>query len=129
MARLYPVAHLLVWLLWPLLDLLGDLEDPRSGSARLHDFRGLLMPAPSTVLFVDCPVRRHRQEGLPARLTQAVCRPAQTRVYRILDPETFSARFQRFIAAFGAQVRSVIAVDGNLRLYVMQKHGTTESLR
>ncbi|MGC8475342.1 MAG: transposase family protein [Acetobacteraceae bacterium] len=33
----------------PVLDLLGGLEDPRTGNAQLHDFPDLLMTAPCTV--------------------------------------------------------------------------------
>ncbi|HET8996624.1 MAG TPA: ISAs1 family transposase [Acetobacteraceae bacterium] len=100
-----------------------ELEDPRTGNAQLHDFHDLLMIALCTVL---CGGQTATDMALFARAKETYLRgflklPAGlpshdtfSRLFRLLDPVKFSAWFQRFTAAFGAQLRGVIAVDGKV---------------
>ncbi|HQT80545.1 MAG TPA: transposase family protein, partial [Rhodopila sp.] len=94
-----------------------ELEDPRTGNAQLHDFHDLLMIALCTVL---CGGQTATDMALFARAKETYLRgflklPAGlpshdtfSRLFRLLDPVKFSAWFQRFTAAFGAQLRGVI---------------------
>ena len=100
-----------------------ELEDPRTGNAQLHDFHDLLMIALCTVLcggqtatdmarFAGAKETYLRgflklSAGLPSHDTFS-------RLFRLLDPVKFGTWFQRFIAAFGAELRGVIAVAGKV---------------
>src|SRR6266702_6996497 len=99
------------------------LEDPRNGNAGLHDFHELLMIALCTVLCggqgaVDMALFAEAKEpflrgflqlanGLPSHDTFS-------RLFRNLDPEQFSASFQRFMTKFSEHCQGVVAIDGKV---------------
>ena len=99
------------------------LEDPRTGNAALHDLHDLLMIALCTVLsggenatdmaeFAKAkePLLRgflQLRNGIPSHDTFS-------RLFRLLDPDKFSAAFQRFMAAFSQPCQGVVAIDGKV---------------
>ncbi len=99
----------------------GELDDPRSGNAALHDFHELLMIAFCAVLCggqsaVDMALFAKAKEpflrgmlalGLPSHDTFS-------RLFRQLDPDQFRAVFQRFMTKFSIQCQGVIAIDGKV---------------
>ena len=100
-----------------------DLEDPRTGNARLHDLHDLLMIALCTVLCGGqtatdmAEFARAKEIYLRDFLKLSAGLPSHdtfSRLFRLLDPVAFGAWFQRFTAALGAEVRGVIAVDGKV---------------
>ena len=111
-----------------------ELNDPRTGNAGLHDFHELLFIALCSVLCggqgaVDMALfARSKEPFLRGVLTLANGVPSHdtfSRLFRQLDPEAFRAAFQRFMAGFAAQCRSlapgaapgaagVVAIDGKV---------------
>ncbi|MHB1952088.1 MAG: ISAs1 family transposase, partial [Acidiferrobacteraceae bacterium] len=99
------------------------LEDPRTGNAALHGLHDLLMIALCSVL---CGGRtatdmaefaRAKEPFLRGFLKLAHGLPSHdtfSRLFRLLKPEKFGASLQRFMAAFGAQTRGVVAIDGKV---------------
>ena len=99
------------------------LEDPRTGNAALHDLHDLLMIALCAVL---CGGQTATDMAEFARAKEAFLRgflklahglPSHdtfSRLFRLLDPEKFGESFQCFMAAFGAQTRGVVAIDGKV---------------
>lgn len=99
------------------------LEDPRTSNAALHNFHELLMIALCTVLCggqcaVDMALFARAKEsflrgflklenGLPSHDTFS-------RLFRQIDPEQFSAAFQRFMARFSKTIEGVVAIDGKV---------------
>ncbi len=88
------------------------LEDPRQGNARLHDLHELLVIALCYVLCggqgaVDMALfAAAREPFLRSILQWANGLPSHdtfSRLFRNLDPEQFSASFQRFMAEFAVQ--------------------------
>ena len=100
-----------------------ELEDPRTGNAALHDFHELLMIALCTVL---CGGQSAVDMARFARAKEAFLRgflklenglPSHdtfSRLFRLLDPQSFGAAFQRFTATFAGTVQGVVAVDGKV---------------
>ena len=113
-----------------------ELDDPRTGNAGLHDFHELLFIALCSVLCggqgaVDMALFATSKEPfLRGVLTLANGVPSHdtfSRLFRQLDPEAFRAAFQRFMAGFSEQCRSlapaaasgavaagVVAIDGKV---------------
>jgi len=93
-----------------------ELDDPRTGNASLHDFHELLFIALCSVLCggqgaVDMALfARSKEPFLRGVLTLANGVPSHdtfSRLFRQLDPEAFRAAFQRFMAGFSEQCRSL----------------------
>ncbi len=93
-----------------------ELDDPRTGNASLHDFHELLFIALCSVLrggqgAVDMALfARSKEPFLRGVLTLANGVPSHdtfSRLFRQLDPEAFRAAFQRFMAGFSEQCRSL----------------------
>jgi predicted transposase YbfD/YdcC len=100
-----------------------ELEDPRTGNAGLHDFHDLLMIALCTVLCggqsaVDMARFAQAKEGfLRGFLKLENGLPSHdtfSRLFRLLDPQSFGAAFQRFMAKFTGTVQGVVAIDGKV---------------
>jgi len=100
-----------------------ELEDPRTGNAGLHDFHDLLMIALCTVLCggqsaMDMARFARAKEGfLRGFLTLENGLPSHdtfSRLFRLLDPHSFGAAFQRFMAKFADTVEGVVAIDGKV---------------
>lgn len=100
----------------------GDLDDPRTGNAGRHDLLEILLIALCAVLCggqtaVDMAEFAEAKEGfLREFLTLENGPPSHdtfSRIFRLLDPEQFSACFGRFMARFAAE-HGVIAVDGKV---------------
>lgn len=99
-----------------------ELDDPRSGNAGLHDFHELLFIALCSVLCggqgaVDMALfARSKESFLRGILTLANGTLANgtpshdtfSRLFRQMDPEAFRTAFQRFMAGFAAQCRSLV---------------------
>ncbi len=99
------------------------LNDPRTGTAALHDFHEILAIAMCSVLCggqgsVDMGVFAKAKEpflrgflklenGVPSHDTFS-------RSFRMLDPEQFQAPFQRSMAGFSEQSEGVVAIDGKI---------------
>ena len=100
-----------------------ELADPRTGNAALHDFHELLMIALCTVL---CGGQSAVDMARFARAKEAFLRgflklenglPSHdtfSRLFRLLDPQSFGAAFQRFMAKFAGTVQGVVAIDGKV---------------
>jgi len=100
-----------------------DLEDPRTGNAGLHDLVEIMVIALCTVL---CGGQYASDMELFAREKEAFLRqflklekglPSHdtfSRVFRLLDPEQFSACFQRFTSKFSQACQGVVAIDGKV---------------
>src|SRR5208283_1434959 len=100
-----------------------DLEDPRTGNAGLHDLVEIMVIALCTVL---CGGQYASDMELFAREKEAYLRqflklekglPSHdtfSRVLRLLDPEQFSACFQRFTSKFSQACQGVVAIDGKV---------------
>jgi predicted transposase YbfD/YdcC len=97
------------------------LEDPRTGNATLHDFHELLVISLCTVLCGGqgaadmARFARAKEPFLRGFLKLANGLPSHdtfSRLFRLLDPEQFSAVFQRFMTRFSATVGGVVAIDG-----------------
>jgi predicted transposase YbfD/YdcC len=100
-----------------------ELEDPRTGNAALHDFHELLMIALCTVLCggqsaVDMARFAQAKEGfLRGFLKLENGLPSHdtfSRLFRLLDPQSFGAAFQQFMAKFTGTVQGVVAIDGKV---------------
>jgi len=100
-----------------------DLEDPRTGNAGLHDLVEIMVIALCTVL---CGGQYASDMELFAREKETFLRqflklekglPSHdtfSRVFRLLDPEQFSACFQRFTSKFSQACQGVVAIDGKV---------------
>src|SRR5271165_6871452 len=100
-----------------------DLADPRTGNAGRHDLVEIMVIALCTVL---CGGQYASDMELFAREKEAFLRqflklekglPSHdtfSRVFRLLDPEQFSACFQRFTSKFSQACQGVIAIDGKV---------------
>lgn len=100
-----------------------ELEDPRTGNAALHDFHELLMIALCTVLCggqsaVDMARFAQAKEGfLRGFLKLENGLPSHdtfSRLFQLLDPQSFGAAFQQFMAKFTGTVQGVVAIDGKV---------------
>jgi predicted transposase YbfD/YdcC len=105
------------------VDCFADLPDPRTGNARRHDLFEILTIAlaasvcggETCVDFADFaemkeePLRQflRLENGLPSHDTFS-------RIFRLLDPQAFSACFSRFAEglAAAAKAEGVVAIDG-----------------
>ena len=110
----------------------GELDEPRTGNAGLHDFHEMLFIALCSVLCggqgtVDMALfAKSKERYLRGVLTLANGAPSQdtfSRLFRQIDPEAFQAAFQRLIIGFSEQCRSlasgaapvgVVATDGKV---------------
>jgi len=100
-----------------------DLEDPRTGNAGLHDLVEIMVIALCTVL---CGGQYASDMELFAREKETFLRqflklekglPSHdtfSRVFRLPDPEQFSACFQRFTSKFSQACQGVVAIDGKV---------------
>src|SRR5450759_1350711 len=100
-----------------------DLADPRTGNAGRHDLVEIMIIALCTVL---CGGQYASDMELFAREKEAFLRqllklekglPSNdtfSRVLRLLDPEQFSACFQKFMGKFSQVCQGVIAIDGKV---------------
>jgi predicted transposase YbfD/YdcC len=100
-----------------------DLADPRTGNAGRHDLVEIMVIALCTVL---CGGQYASDMELFAREKEAFLRqflklekglPSHdtfSRVFRLLDPEQFSACFQRFTSKFSQACQGVVAIDGKV---------------
>ena len=100
-----------------------DLADPRTGNASRHDLVEIMVIALCTVL---CGGQYASDMELFAREKEAFLRqflklekglPSHdtfSRVFRLLDPEQFSACFQKFMGKFSQACQGVIAIDGKV---------------
>ena len=100
-----------------------DLADPRTGNAGRHDLVEIMVIALCTVL---CGGQYASDMELFAREKEAFLRqflklekglPSHdtfSRVFRLLDPEQFSACFQKFMGKFSQACQGVIAIDGKV---------------
>ena len=100
-----------------------DLADPRTGNAGRHDLIEIMVIALCTVL---CGGQYASDMAMFAREKEAFLRqflklekglPSHdtfSRVFRLLDPEQFSACFQKFMGKFSQACHGVIAIDGKV---------------
>ena len=104
-----------------LIDILGEIPDPRCGNAQRHALLDILAialvasvcGAESCVDFAEfaedrAPLLREflsLDNGLPSHDTFS-------RVFRLLDPEAFGRAFEAFLADLGAAGGGVLAIDG-----------------
>jgi predicted transposase YbfD/YdcC len=104
-----------------LIDILGDIPDPRRGNARRHELLDILVialvasvcGAESCVDFAEFAEDRavllreflSLDNGLPSHDTFS-------RVFRLLDPEAFGRAFEAFLDDLGAAGAGVLAIDG-----------------
>jgi predicted transposase YbfD/YdcC len=104
-----------------LLDILGEIPDPRRGNAQRHELLDMLAialvasvcGAESCVDFAEFgqdrePLLRELlrlENGLPSHDTFS-------RVFRLLDPEAFGRAFEAFLDDLGADGAGVLAIDG-----------------
>ena len=105
------------------IDCWDDLDDPRDGNAKLHDFHELLMIAMCAVL---CGAQGAVDMGLFAKSKEPFLRgflklengvPSHdtfSRLFRRLDPDQFRAAFQRFMTSFAKHCEGVLAIDGKV---------------
>ena len=110
-----------------LADCFEDLADPRTGNARRHDLVEIIVIALCTVLcggqnaWDMALFAREKEEFLRQFLKLENGLPSHdtfSRVFRLLDPESFGACFQKFMGKFSAACQGVIAIDGS----VLQTH-------
>jgi predicted transposase YbfD/YdcC len=106
-----------------LADCFEDLADPRTGNARRHDLVEIIVIALCTVLcggqnaWDMALFAREKEEFLRQFLKLENGLPSHdtfSRVFRLLDPESFSACFQKFMGKFSAACQGVIAIDGKV---------------
>ena len=104
-----------------LMDVFGDVPDPRTGNAQRHCLLDILTialvasvcGAESCVDFAEFAEDRERllreflalENGLPSHDTFS-------RVFRLLDPAAFGRAFEAFVVDLGAGVAGVLAIDG-----------------
>lgn len=104
-----------------LIDILGEIPDPRQGNAQRHDLLDMLTialvasvcGAESCVDFAEFAEDREAllreflrlENGLPSHDTFS-------RVFRLLDPEAFGRAFEAFLDDLGAAGAGVLAIDG-----------------
>ena len=104
-----------------LIDILGEIPDPRQGNAQRHDLLDMLVialvasvcGAESCVDFAEFAEDREAllreflslENGLPSHDTFS-------RVFRLLDPEAFGRAFEAFLDDLGAGGAGVLAIDG-----------------
>jgi len=102
---------------------LYGIEDPRSGNARRHHLRELLVIALCAVpcggaSCVDMADFAEEKEGfLREFLSLEKGLPSHdtfSRVFRALEPEQFRRCFQNFVARFAETCQGVIAIDGKV---------------
>ena len=98
-----------------------DLEDPRTGNAKLHDFHEVLLIA---LLAILSGGETCADMALFARTKQAFLRTIMTlengppshdtfsRVFRLMDPIQFRACFIAFMQRFAVACEGVVAFDG-----------------
>jgi predicted transposase YbfD/YdcC len=98
----------------------GELPDPRAENAR-HDLTELLVIALAAVLCgaegcADMADFGEAKEGVLRqflRLEHGIpSHDTFSRVFRVLDPVAFEAAFREFMAAFAAQIKGVVSIDG-----------------
>jgi|BarGraNGADG00212_1021973.scaffolds.fasta_scaffold44026_1 predicted transposase YbfD/YdcC len=99
----------------------SGLEDPRASNARRHDLHELLLIALCTFLCggESCVDMADFAVEKEAFLREFLALPGGfpshdtfSRVFRQLDPESFRACFQTFMARFAEACHGVVAVDG-----------------
>ncbi len=111
-----------------------ELDDPWTGNAGLHDVHELLFDALCSVLCggrnaVDMALfAKSKEPFLRGVLTLANGMPSHdpfSRLFRQLDPEAFRAAFQRCMAGFSEQCRSLVpgAAPGAVAVGVGVIHG------
>jgi predicted transposase YbfD/YdcC len=104
-----------------LIDILGEIPDPRRGNAQRHELLDILTialvasvcGAESCVDFAEFAEDRvvllreflRLENGLPSHDTFS-------RVFRLLDPEAFGRAFEAFLDDLGADGSGVLAIDG-----------------
>lgn len=98
----------------------SDVPDPRASNAR-HDLLEVMFIALAALLCgaAGCAdmadFGRSKQSLLREILKLPHGVPSHdtfSRVFRLIDPEPFEAAFARFTAAFGGQLKGVVAIDG-----------------
>lgn len=104
-----------------LIDIFGEIPDPRRGNARRHDLLDILTialvasvcGAESCVDFAEFAEDRESllrefprlENGLPSHDTFS-------RLFRLLDPEVFGRAFEAFLDDLGLDGAGVLAIDG-----------------
>lgn len=104
-----------------LMDILGEIPDPRQGNAQRHDLLDMLTialvasvcGAESCVDFAEFAEDREPllreflrlENGLPSHDTFS-------RVFRLLDPAAFGRAFEAFLDDLGTEGGGVLAIDG-----------------
>jgi len=98
-----------------------SLPDPRTGNAQRHDLLEVLTIALTACIcgaetcsdFADFAVDREKLFREFLRLENGVpSHDTFSRIFRLLDPEAFSACFGRFLSELGAAGAGVVAIDG-----------------
>jgi predicted transposase YbfD/YdcC len=101
----------------------AELDYPRTGNAGRHDLLEMLVIALCTVLTggEDCTDMAEfaatKLEFLRGFLKLEHGAPSHdtfSRLFRLLNPEQFSACFQHFVARFAAACQGVVAIDGKV---------------
>lgn len=99
----------------------GDVPDPRTGNATRHDLLDILTIALTAAVcgaencsdFADFAADREDLFRQFLRLRNGIpSHDTFSRVFRLLEPEAFSACFGRFVDELGAMGEGVIAIDG-----------------
>lgn len=102
-------------------ELFGDLDDPRTGNAKLHSLHEIVMIALCSVLCggetcADMALfGRSKRAFLEEFLTLEHGIPSHdtfSRVFRLLDPEGFHVWFLGFMRCFAETCQGVVAIDG-----------------
>lgn len=101
--------------------LFENLEDPRTGHAKLHSLHEVLLIALCTVLCCGegCSdmalFRRSKRAFLGQFLKLENGVPSHdtfSRIFRLLDPERFHAWFVNYMKQFAETCEGVVAIDG-----------------
>ena len=99
----------------------ADLVDPRRGNAQRHELDEIVMLALLAMVSgaetcVDMALFGRSKEALLRRFLRLPggipSHDTFSRVFRLLDPETFEACFARYVAALAERIEGVVAVDG-----------------
>ena len=101
-------------------DVFGELEDPRTGNARLHSFHEILLIALCTVLCggegcSDMALFGRSKRAFLGRFLKlengVPSHDTFSRVFRLLDPERFHAWFIDYMKRFAETCEGVVAID------------------
>jgi predicted transposase YbfD/YdcC len=102
-------------------ELFGELEDPRSGNAKLHSLHEVLLIALCTVLCggescSDMALFGRSKRGFLSQSPElgngVPSHDTFSRVFRLLDPECFHAWFIDYMKRFAEVCEGVVAIEG-----------------